>query len=84
MRIATFRHQGRRHVGIVSDDLQSVAPFQWTEARALRGAQAFIEDHVIGHESMALTSAPVPMSQIQLEAPLPLPRRNIFCVGRNY
>ena len=84
MRIATFQYQGRRHVGIVSDDLQSVAPFQWTEARTRRGAQALIEDDVNGHESLALTSAPVPMDQIRLEAPLPLPRRNIFCVGRNY
>jgi 2-keto-4-pentenoate hydratase/2-oxohepta-3-ene-1,7-dioic acid hydratase in catechol pathway len=84
LRIATFHHQGRRHVGIVADDLQSVAPFQWTEARALRGAQALIEDGVHGHDSLALTSAPVPMSQLRLEAPLPLPRRNIFCVGRNY
>jgi len=84
LRIATFQHQGRRQVGIVSDDLQSIAPFQWTEARAHLGAQALIEDHVHGHESLALTSAPVPMEQLRLEAPLPLPRRNVFCVGRNY
>ena len=84
MRIATFQYQGRRQVGIVADDLKSVAPFQWTEARARRGAQALIEDHVNGHESLALTSAPVAIDQIRLEAPLPLPRRNIFCVGRNY
>ena len=24
------------------------------------------------------------MAQVHLEAPLPLPRRNVFCIGRNY
>jgi len=27
---------------------------------------------------------PVPLAQISLEAPIPEPRRNIFCVGKNY
>jgi 2-keto-4-pentenoate hydratase/2-oxohepta-3-ene-1,7-dioic acid hydratase in catechol pathway len=26
----------------------------------------------------------IPVSAVQLDAPIPLPRRNVFCVGRNY
>lgn len=84
LRIATFQHQGRRQVGIVAKDGQSVAPFQWSDTRAQRGAQALIDDHGSGNESLARTDTPIPMAQVKLEAPLPLPRRNIFCVGRNY
>jgi 2-keto-4-pentenoate hydratase/2-oxohepta-3-ene-1,7-dioic acid hydratase in catechol pathway len=28
--------------------------------------------------------SPMPLSQVELEAPIPTPRRNIFCVGKNY
>jgi 2-keto-4-pentenoate hydratase/2-oxohepta-3-ene-1,7-dioic acid hydratase in catechol pathway len=28
--------------------------------------------------------ASLPISAVELEAPLPMPRRNLFCVGRNY
>nr|WP_284694620.1 fumarylacetoacetate hydrolase family protein [Geomonas sp. Red32] len=28
--------------------------------------------------------APLPLSEVRLDAPLPHPRRNIFCVGKNY
>src|SRR3546814_16826967 len=31
-----------------------------------------------------LFRSPVALSDIELEAPIPLPRRNIFCVGKNY
>ncbi|MDM0113431.1 fumarylacetoacetate hydrolase family protein [Variovorax sp. J22R133] len=84
MRIATFQHRGRRHVGIVSDDGTTVAPFQWDESRSQRGAQTLIDDCAAGTESLALTYAPIALKDVRLEAPLPLPRRNIFCVGRNY
>ena len=30
------------------------------------------------------TLSPIPLAQVALEAPIPQPRRNIFCVGKNY
>lgn len=30
------------------------------------------------------TLSPVPLNSVELEAPIPLPARNIFCVGKNY
>ena len=30
------------------------------------------------------TLSPIPLAQVSLEAPIPQPRRNIFCVGKNY
>ena len=30
------------------------------------------------------TLSPVPLDRVAMEAPIPQPRRNIFCVGKNY
>ena len=82
MRIATYQYQGRRHVGRVSDDGSSVTAFALDDAS--RGALALIEGQASGAPLPALSGPAVPLAQVKLEAPLPLPRRNLWCVGRNY
>lgn len=84
MRIATFQYQGRRHVGLVSSDGQSVTPFDLTPEQARTGALPFIEAGSDLAQAALEGSSPIAISAVKLEAPLPLPRRNIFCVGRNY
>jgi 2-keto-4-pentenoate hydratase/2-oxohepta-3-ene-1,7-dioic acid hydratase in catechol pathway len=42
LRIATFQYQGRRHVGLVSGDGQSVTPFDLTPEQARTGALPLI------------------------------------------
>ena len=84
MRIATFQHAGRRHVGRVSDDGASVQPFELDAAAAQHGAFALIEAAAQGRALPAVRRDALPIASVRLEAPLPLPRRNLFCVGRNY
>ena len=84
MRIATYQHQGRRHVGQVSADGLSVTAFTLADAVAQRGALSLIEDAAAGVPWPALAGAAVALSHVRLEAPLPRPRRNLWCVGRNY
>ncbi len=80
MRIATFEHQGQRHVGLVSADGATVTPFKLDAAAAQSGALA-----LIGRAQLApLQAQALPLSAVRLEAPIPRPRRNLFCVGRNY
>lgn len=83
MRIATFCFDGKRHVGKVSEDLLSVAPYAFSDQESLHGAQSLIDAVVEGRILPPLTGS-IPLSQVRLEAPLPLPRRNLWCVGRNY
>jgi 2-keto-4-pentenoate hydratase/2-oxohepta-3-ene-1,7-dioic acid hydratase in catechol pathway len=45
--------------------------------------QSLVERAVAG-ASMPEVGAPVKLAQVRLRAPLPRPRRNIFCVGKNY
>jgi 2-keto-4-pentenoate hydratase/2-oxohepta-3-ene-1,7-dioic acid hydratase in catechol pathway len=82
LRIATYRHQGRRHVGRVASDGRTVTAFELPDAT--RGALSLIEHAAAGGALPAATGAAVALSEVRLEAPLPLPRRNLWCVGRNY
>ena len=82
MRLATFRLAGRRFVGVVSYDGASVAALSFNADD--RGALAIVEQIGAGKGVPAVTSPALALSAVQLEAPIPRPRRNIFCVGRNY
>jgi 2-keto-4-pentenoate hydratase/2-oxohepta-3-ene-1,7-dioic acid hydratase in catechol pathway len=83
MKIAAFLHQGQPGVGIVSADLASVQPFDLSAAERSLGALPVIERLADGRGLPALLPA-IAMSALSLTAPLPKPRRNIFCVGKNY
>ena len=84
MRIASFTRNGIRSVGQVSDDGRSVTPFAPEVVDASRGALGMIEALARGGSAPSTEGAPIPLSEVSLEAPLPVPRRNLFCVGRNY
>ena len=82
MRIATFKSGDRRRVGSMSPDGLSIRPFKLPPEAEAHGALAVIERLVAG-EKPTLGDA-VPVSGLRFEAPIPRPRRNIFCVGKNY
>ena len=83
MKIVAYRLNGRSGVGLVSADLQHVQPFDLPEAQSDLGAQALIEMQARGDTLPALLPA-LALNKVQIIAPLPRPRRNIFCVGKNY
>jgi 2-keto-4-pentenoate hydratase/2-oxohepta-3-ene-1,7-dioic acid hydratase in catechol pathway len=83
MKIAAYLDRGRPGVGIVSSDLQSVLPLALPEAELPRGALAVVEMLAAG-APLPATGAPVALDAVQLLAPIPRPRRNLFCVGKNY
>ena len=84
MRLATFQWNGQRHVGIVSKDGQSVTPLSLAPQLARSGVQAVIELGGDLSQPPRRSGEPLSLREVKLEAPLPIPRRNIFCVGRNY
>ena len=83
MRIATYRHQNRRAVGRLSRDGVALEAFALGAEEERRGALALVERLAAG-TALPPTGPAIPLSQVTLEAPLPRPRRNIFCVGKNY
>lgn len=83
MRIASFLKNGDPGVGLVSADGCWVAPLALGDAGRQLGAQAVI-DLLAAGRPLPETDAPLAMADVVLRAPLPRPRRNIWCVGRNY
>ncbi len=83
MRIATYRTAGKIEVGVLSQDGQAVTPYDLPPERAERGILALLEAdpsllplHDVDH--------PHALDKVELLAPIPRPRRNIICVGKNY
>ena len=84
MRIATFTSEGPRKVGLVSADGKTVTPLQLTQAQADSGVLTLIETLAEGGPLPEAAAPPVNLGDVVLDAPLPKPRRNLWCVGRNY
>ncbi|MFA6312323.1 MAG: fumarylacetoacetate hydrolase family protein [Sterolibacterium sp.] len=84
MKIATYWHGGSRHVGRLAADGGSVTPLAFSEPVDERGALVLIERMAAGLPPPAEAGPAVPLAAVTLDAPLPRPRRNIFCVGKNY
>ena len=83
MKIATFNFNDQRMVGIVDDVAETVAPFKMSADQAMQGIQHIIESQV-AQLSLPPTGDAIALSKVVLDAPLPRPRRNVFCVGKNY
>ena len=84
MKLATFNHQGRRQVGVVAADGRSVTALDLQPADPARGMLAVIHQLAGGGAMPATTGSAIPLADLKLEAPIPVPRRNVWCVGRNY
>ncbi len=83
MKIVAFHHHGQPGVGLVSADLQLIEPFDLPAAQREMGALCIVERQARG-ESLPPRLSSIALADVQVTAPLPKPRRNIFCVGKNY
>lgn len=84
MRIATYILNGKTTVGQVSPDGLTVTDFDLTPEKHALGALSLVDAYVQGEPVPPTTGPSVPISNVRLLAPVPRPRRNIWCVGRNY
>lgn len=82
MRIATWQWGGRLQAGTVSDDGLEVTPLAVADAAV--GVLEIVERHARGEEPPRAAGPRLPLDVVQLAAPIPRPRRNLFCIGRNY
>ncbi|KAA0892660.1 fumarylacetoacetate hydrolase family protein [Pusillimonas sp. ANT_WB101] len=85
MRIATYMKDQQRYVGVVSEDALTVQALDVAPETAEQGVLGLIEAYGDQARIAKLAHATaIPLSSVKLLAPIPRPRRNIFCVGRNY
>lgn len=79
MKFATFEHQGKQFVGKVSADGLRISPLPATSMLDL------IERYEHFASQFDVEQAvPLLLDEVRLLAPIPTPRKNIFCVGKNY
>ncbi len=83
MRIATFVHQGQTQVGLVNAAQTHVSVLPMPELQREWGALPVIEQLVSG-KALPATTQTLALTDVRLLAPIPKPRRNVFCVGKNY
>ncbi len=83
MKLAAYQYKSDQYVGVVSDDLQTVTPYQLSQEAAQRGALSIIE-MMAESQTLPAMGQTVALKDVCLLAPIPKPRRNIFCVGKNY
>jgi 2-keto-4-pentenoate hydratase/2-oxohepta-3-ene-1,7-dioic acid hydratase in catechol pathway len=84
LRLVTFQRGGTRGVGLVSADGHSVQPVNLGDRGRSVGALAAIEHFAVSSQALVPDGNVISFSELWIEAPLPVPRRNIFCVGKNY
>jgi 2-keto-4-pentenoate hydratase/2-oxohepta-3-ene-1,7-dioic acid hydratase in catechol pathway len=84
LRIATYWWGGRRHVGRLTGDGKAVVPLALGERAHAVGALALVEAMASGAREPRPAGTSLPLGAIRLDAPIPVPRRNIFCSGVNY
>ncbi|MGH2517676.1 MAG: fumarylacetoacetate hydrolase family protein, partial [Ktedonobacterales bacterium] len=95
MRLATFRDAAGTRIGVVRGerivDIGRAAALTGEEPPAeLREMQVLIAAGDAGQHRVAALlhgtpeAAELPLAAVELLAPIPRPRKNVFCLGRNY
>lgn len=77
MKFVTFRHEDTVRTGVLDEETSRITPLANGE-----GLVEVIESWDTGAPEFATTT--LNLDQVELLAPIPRPRRNIFCIGRNY
>ena len=81
MRLATFLAAGQRRVGVI--DGSHITPLGLPDEALAQGVLALVQGLANGQPLPAASGPALPLAEVRLLAPL-RPRRNIWCVGRNY
>ncbi len=90
MKLVSFRRRGRVRLGVLDPDGGTLVDLSVAAPRLPGDMTGFIEagDKALAGAAKALGTrrkdARLAASRVQLMAPIPLPRRNILCVGKNY
>ncbi len=84
MRFATVEYQGRTFVSSVDRSSESVTPLVMRDGSPVSDLMEVIRNQARFTSLYAVDGKKIALSAVRLRAPLPLPVRNIMCVGKNY
>ncbi len=83
MKVVAFSAEGTPGLGLLVEDGSSLHPLDLPAAEAADGILALLDRQLDGRPFPACLPA-IPLNGVTLRAPVPRPRRNIFCIGKNY
>jgi len=82
VKLVTYRYAGRQSIGLVREntvvDLSAVAPDMISLIELGHAGLEQVETYA------ATVTGGIPLAEVRLLAPIPTPRRNAMCVGKNY
>ncbi len=82
MKLVTYEHQGQRSIaGVVGGELVDLSPVAPDMLGLIELASTGMEQAL---ELCQSASERLSLQSVNLLAPIPLPRRNVFCLGLNY
>ena len=90
MKLVSFRRGGKLRIGAITADGSEVVDFAIAAPRLPADMSSFIEagEKALAAAAKAMTTrkkdARIPYKRAKIIAPIPAPRRNIICVGKNY
>jgi 2-keto-4-pentenoate hydratase/2-oxohepta-3-ene-1,7-dioic acid hydratase in catechol pathway len=84
MRFATVEYQGKTFVGSVDKPSESVTPLVTCDGAPVSDLMEVIRNQARFASIYKVDGKKIALSAVRLRAPLPLPVRNIMCVGKNY
>ncbi len=85
MKLVAYWKEGKAGVGELAPDSDVVYPLALSMADNDEGGLPVIRHCAAGGAPPSGDRTnPIPLHQLSLRAPIPRPRRNIFCVGKNY
>ncbi len=83
MRVVAFELGGEPALGVWASDEAEIQPFELSPAEAAEGVLVLV-DRMLEGRPPKLADRRIDPAKVTLLAPVPRPRRNIFCVGKNY
>jgi 2-keto-4-pentenoate hydratase/2-oxohepta-3-ene-1,7-dioic acid hydratase in catechol pathway len=87
-RLATFRNNGGTRIGVLDTDRAEIVDLRQAKPDLPADMLGFVRLGARGIEAArrALSSGRhrIALEEVEIRAPLPRPRRNLFCVGKNY
>ena len=84
MKLVTIKHQDRRKVGVIQSGTESVWLLEAVLGLPVDDMLSVLPDiEDVKKKVAAFTGDGIALSSVRIEAPIPRPARNVFCVGKN-
>jgi 2-keto-4-pentenoate hydratase/2-oxohepta-3-ene-1,7-dioic acid hydratase in catechol pathway len=84
MRLMTIFHADRQAIACVDANAKTVRKLLHAGGQPVTDMTALIERFHEVKDALVFDTQAIPFAQIRLAAPIPRPRRNVLCVGKNY